>query len=163
MRSPIGNNGNLKNNWRKEVRSFTRFSWTNIGTAGYPAYIPDDGYSQIKTPRRLRFFRHEIRNITKERALLFKKDDRFYADEGKIDRAIERAQAYAALATGTSHEDEAKADIVDLQNRKEALLSAVDTNLDEIDALTDKVNVKNALLKTIVEARYNLPFPRPRP
>ena len=154
MRSPAGNNGNLKNNWRKEVRNLTRFSFNNEPLAGYPTFVPAGGNDTEKVPRAWRFFRHDIRQIMKE--VKENKKSFYQVSEtlNEIETQFREAQALAALSVGTDYEDSANSQVVALNQTLAALTTFRDeANATLIESLAE-AEEKKAFLKDIVQARY---------
>ena len=154
LRAPAGNNGNLKKNWSQEIRDFSRTSNANVGKAGRPSFTPISGDNPDKVARRDRSFRHEIRDSVKELALLktaIKKQERQLRQQ---QLNLAEAEAIAALAAGTSEENDANAEVSFIQGILGIIQGSLDAQNGEADSLYDEIEAKKALLQVIVQARY---------
>lgn len=160
MRSPTGNNGNLKNNWRKDIFSITRFPESNTELAGYPTWIPLGGNDPNKTERHQRFYREGLRGTAKLLGVNFKARKQIDSKLTKIFPRIAEAEAEVVLASGTDYEDEARKKLDELTAAKTALYTAWYAAVDENDNLEEDLKQKHGRIANLVRARYGGPDPR---
>lgn len=154
MRAPEGNNGNLKNNWRKDISSFSRKSFNNIPQAGYPKFVPDAGNDPDKVFRPWRFYRHEIRQVVQEAAQKSKGIEALDKTQANLEIDLTEARAKAALAVGTDYESETSEEVARLERTLEAVVGIQAERQAEEAELLAQVEEKKELLRQIVVARY---------
>lgn len=154
MRAPIGNNGNLKNNWRVAITNYQRKSLTNIGLAGYPTFVPDAGNDTNKIVRRKRFYRQEIRHVVQDVAEKNRELNKLYSSLDRQERILESKEAIILLAQGTQWEEATSSEVDAIHDVIDSIWDSIDALEDEIDAMEADIEGKNGLIKNIVGARY---------